>query len=213
MKVSGAAFMSFALDIRPSIDVSEAKRLRDGFEKCCQLFSVAKQDWMLAQCAHESARFRRRKENLNYSPEGLLKTFPKYFKNLAEARSYARRPMAIANRVYGGRMGNDKKSEGGKFIARGGIGLTGKRNHVLFKEATGIDVVANPSLLEQDRYFFHPAGFFWVENGLDLLASFRDCTRRINGGLNGLKDRELLLKELRQHIRRYAADDGVADRS
>ena len=54
----------------------------------------------LAQCGHESGNFKLTVENLNYSEEGLLKVFPKYFdKNTA--KSYAKRPEMIANMVYG----------------------------------------------------------------------------------------------------------------
>ena len=79
----------------------------------------------LAQCAHESGGFKAVTENLNYSAEGLKKIFPKYFPgNLNE--SYARKPEKIANKVYGGRMGNgpEESGDGWKFRGRGYIQLT-----------------------------------------------------------------------------------------
>ena len=60
----------------------------------------------LAQCGHESGGFRLTKENLNYSAKGLNGTFKKYFPTLESALPYERKPDKIANKVYGGRMGN-----------------------------------------------------------------------------------------------------------
>ncbi len=60
----------------------------------------------LAQCGHESGGFRLTKENLNYSAKGLTGTFKKYFPTEAAAKPYERQPVKIANKVYGGRMGN-----------------------------------------------------------------------------------------------------------
>ena len=74
----------------------------------------------LAQCAHESAGFTRLEENLNYSAEGLLKTWPKRF-DATMAQEYAHKPELIANRVYALRMGNGDPSsgDGWKFRGRG----------------------------------------------------------------------------------------------
>lgn len=66
-----------------------------------------------------------REENLNYSPDGLRKTFGKYFTPDAEAQAaVAAGPEAIANRVYGGRMGNVEPGDGYKFRGRGFTQLT-----------------------------------------------------------------------------------------
>ena len=73
----------------------------------------------MAQCAHESGNFKLVVENLNYSADGLLKVFPKYFKDKATADSYARKPEAIANRVYADRMGNGPEASGDGFRFRG----------------------------------------------------------------------------------------------
>ena len=53
----------------------------------------------LSQTLHESQLLKRTEENLNYSADGLLKTFPKYFKTREQAEAYARNPQKIANRV------------------------------------------------------------------------------------------------------------------
>jgi len=76
----------------------------------------------LAQCGHESGGFKLTKENLNYSAKGLNGIFKKYFPTLESAVPYERKPEKIANKVYGGRMGNgtEASGEGWKFH---GIGI------------------------------------------------------------------------------------------
>lgn len=65
----------------------------------------------LSQVNHESAGFTAIRENLNYSSAGLLKTFSKYFNSIT-AKSFARNPERIANRVYANRMGNGNEASG-----------------------------------------------------------------------------------------------------
>ena len=85
----------------------------------------------LAQCGHESAGFTRLEENLNYSAKALYNVFRKYFPTLPMAENYARRPEAIANLVYGSRMGNGsaESGDGWKYRGRGIIQITGKYNY------------------------------------------------------------------------------------
>ena len=150
----------------------------------------------LAQCAHESGAFKFVSENLNYSADGLKKTFGKYFPGTL-AESYAKQPEKIASRVYGGRMGNGDEStkEGYKFRGRGYIQLTGKANYVKFTQFIGEDCVANPDLVA-NKYPLASAAFFFNNNSLwsicDLGSSdevVTKVTKRVNGGTNGLTDR------------------------
>lgn len=100
---------------------------------------------ILAQISAESKGVAR-SENLNYSPEGLLKTFPKYVKDLEDARALIQQgPEAIANRVYGGRMGNTA-NEGYLYRGRGLIQLTGKANYEKYGRMIGVDLLKNPDL-------------------------------------------------------------------
>ena len=102
----------------------------------------------LAQCLHESGGLKLVNENLNYSAQGLVSTFPKYFtKELAAI--YARNPEKIGSRVYANRMGNgaEPTKEGFKFKGRGYIQLTGKENYRIFSTEIGEDCVANPDLV------------------------------------------------------------------
>lgn len=159
----------------------------------------------LAQIAHESGNFNFTIENLNYSAEGLTKIFKKYFPTLKAAQPYARKPQQIANRVYANRMGNgpERSGDGFKFRGRGLIQLTGKNNYAKFASALGMTVDEVIAYLETPAGAVASAGWFWDTNKLNVYADVNDfvgLTRRINGGTNGLADRQhhyaIALREL-----------------
>ena len=150
----------------------------------------------LAQAGHESGQFKATSENLNYSSKGLLGIFPRYF-TPALAESYARQPQKIANRVYGGRMGNGAEAtgDGFKFRGRGYIQLTGKDNYTQFDKTVPEDILANPDLVST-KYALASAAWFFDKNklwsicdkGVDQ-ATVTAVTKRVNGGTIGLPDR------------------------
>lgn len=151
----------------------------------------------LSQCAHESGNFKFLTENLNYSADGLLKIFPKYFKDKATADAYARKPEKIGSRVYANRMGNgdEASGEGFKFRGRGYIQLTGKDNYKQFGAFVGEDLVANPDLVAT-KYPLTSAAFFFDKNKLWNICDkgatpevVTLVTKRVNGGTHGLEDR------------------------
>ena len=156
----------------------------------------------LAQCGHESGNFKAVSENLNYSADGLKKIFPKYFPgNLNE--SYARKPEAIASRVYASRMGNGNEAskEGFKFRGRGYIQLTGKENYASFDKFVEDDILTNPDLVAT-KYPLLSAAWFFSKNKLNEIASkgaddatVTAVTKRVNGGTIGLADRIKHFKE------------------
>ena len=157
----------------------------------------------LAQCGHESGGFRATQENLNYSAKGLNGIFKKYFPTEASAAAYARNPQKIANKVYGGRMGNglEASGEGYKFRGRGYIQLTGKDNYTAFGKAIGEDILANPDKVAS-TYALLSAAWFFSKNGLHKMADggatdavVTSITKRVNGGTIGLADRIKHFKE------------------
>ena len=150
----------------------------------------------LAQAGHESGQFKATSENLNYSSKGLLGIFPRYF-TPALAESYARQPQKIANRVYGGRMGNgvEATGDGFKFRGRGYIQLTGKDNYTQFDKAVPEDILANPDLVS-GKYALMSAAWFFDKNKLWSICdkgadqgTITAVTKRVNGGTIGLPDR------------------------
>lgn len=157
----------------------------------------------LAQCGHESGGFRLTKENLNYSAKGLKGIFSKYFKEAGLAEAYERKPEKIANRVYGGRMGNGPESsgDGSKYCGRGYIQLTGKDNYVAFGKSINEDMTANPEKVST-HYALLSAAWFFTKNGLHKIADggasdavVTQITKRVNGGTIGLPDRIKHFKE------------------
>ena len=142
----------------------------------------------LAQCALESVKFTATVENLNYSAQGLLNTFPKYFKGV-DVNAYAHNREKIGNHVYANRMGNgdEASGDGFKFRGRGYIQLTGKNNYTSFTGFIGDDCVANPDLVATT----HPlasAGFFFNSNNIWAVcdkgsddATVFAVSQRVNG--------------------------------
>ena len=151
----------------------------------------------IAQCAHESGGFRALKENLNYKAATLRKIFPKYFPDDATANHYASLPNkqeAIANRVYGGRMGNgpEASGDGFRYCGRGLIQLTGKNNYQNFADSIETPVEDIPEFLATFEGAVQSACWFWESNNLNQWADKGDIltlTKRINGGTIGLEDR------------------------
>lgn len=119
--------------------------------------------------------------------------------------------------AYEGRkdLGNIKPGDGVRFKGRGLIQITGRNNYHSIGEALQVDFINNPTLLggknldecspQQLKYATLSAGWFWnkallneiakkinIEKPIDEgtnLDAFKEITRKINGGYNGLEDR------------------------
>lgn len=160
----------------------------------------------LAQIGHESGQLSAVVENLNYSAKALRSVFGKYFKTDATAEKYARKPEAIANVVYANRLGNGdtKSGDGWRYRGRGLIQITGKSNYneasqKMYALPLGVDFVDEPELLATPDYAAQSAAWWWENAGLNAVADglggandtevFKQITKRINGGYNGLDDR------------------------
>ena len=159
----------------------------------------------LSQVAHESGDFKFTTENLNYSAAALRSIFGKYFTDDSQANAYARQPEKIANRVYANRMGNGNEAsgEGWKYRGRGLIQLTGKDNYVAFGNSTATDSANNPDSVAAPDAAVLSAGWFWNSRHLNNYADAGDVlgmTKRINGGTNGLDDRQAKYDKLMSYF-------------
>jgi predicted chitinase len=126
----------------------------------------------LAQIAHESAELRFMEEI--WGPTAQQK---KYEPPSDVARS----------------LGNTQPGDGFRYRGRGPIQVTGRANYKKYGDLLGVDLIGNPDLAATPQYAFSTAGVFWKLNGLNELADVQDfvaITKKINGGLNGLADRQ-----------------------
>jgi putative chitinase len=163
----------------------------------CEKFGIdtpVRQAAFIGQCQHESGNFKHLIENLNFSAEGLCRTFPHQFPTMEAAGSYSRNPQRIANKVYANRLGNgpEDSGDGWAFRGRGLIQLTGKSNYIQCGEALGMDLIATPAFLESPEGACLSAAWFWSIKNLNVLADAQNweaMTKRINGGTIGLDDR------------------------
>jgi predicted chitinase len=91
------------------------------------------------------------------------------------------------------RLGNTEPGDGKRYRGRGAIQLTGRANYKKYGEQLGFDLETNPDLVATPQFAFETAGLFWQMEGLNELADVPDfitITKRINGGLNGLAQRQ-----------------------
>ena len=121
----------------------------------------------LSQCAHESGNF-------------------KWVVEFASGSAYEGRKD----------LGNTHPGDGVRFKGRGYIQLTGRANYSKFSEFCGEDCVANPDLVSTKypmmsaAYFFDKNGLWKVCDGGSTENDVKAVTKRVNGGYNGLADRQ-----------------------
>jgi putative chitinase len=158
----------------------------------------------LANCSHETGRFRTLVESLNYAADRLCVVFGAHRITPAQAARYgrtSRQPAderAIANIVYGGdwgrrNLGNTQPEDGFYFRGKGLIQLTGRANHTRFARAIGVDVVRLQALLETKQGAADAAAHFWAAQGCGACARCGDVAgarRIVNGGSLGLREVE-----------------------
>ena len=176
---------------------ANAQDVLDKFEITTSKLRVAH---FMAQMLHETGGLAILIESLNYSAQGLVKTWPKRFqpKGPLDPAPFAHNERKIANEVYGGRMGNTAAGDGYKFRGRGLLQLTGKESYA---EATKIlrasypetpDFTADPTAVTSADWCVKVAAAEWAQKGCNAKADADDVravTRAINGGYIGLTQR------------------------
>lgn len=118
----------------------------------------------MGQCAHESGGFR-------------------YMEEIADGSAYEGRRD----------LGNKQPGDGMRYKGRGPIQLTGRANYRRVGGLLGIDLERHPQIVAFPSIGLLCACVFWYGQRLNALADADDAvgvTRRINGGVNGLEDRQ-----------------------
>lgn len=165
----------------------------------------------LGTVLHESAGCTRLVESLNYSPEGILRTWPSHFTPLDAARLGRRNGQladqrAIAERAYGGRMGNGIEGcgDGYRFRGRGLIQITGRANYEAAARALGQKLETFDAYLETKTGAAEASAWWWQANGCNEIADTGDLValrRRVNGGIMGLEHANDRINQVRAALR------------
>ena len=167
--------------------------------KIAEIKTPNRASFFLAQMGHESNGLTVVEENLNYKTDQLRKTWPSRFRSNAKAIQYAHNPKALGDFVYSNRNGNGE-DEGYKYRGRGYLQTTGKNNYSTVGKMVGLDLVAKPELLATPEFALLGACATWKLLGLNASADksdFKGNTKRLNGGLIGLADRQAWLAKAR----------------
>lgn len=146
-----------------------------------------------AQISHESMGGSHLVENLKYSAKRLIQVWPRRFPTLDSAKPYAMNEEALADKVYGGRLGNHDPDDGYKYRGRGLIQLTGRANFQTVQDRTGLQVIDDPEIASDPETALEVACFMFVKLGCMPYADADDVeavTRKINGGTTGLNERQ-----------------------
>lgn len=186
--------------------------LIDGTLKIFGVQSLGLLQMFVAQTAHESAEYRIREENLNYSSvDRLRKIWPSHFKDVEQAEKCIHHPQALGEYIYGTgtiakSLGNNVPRDGWEFRGSGFLQLTGREAFTQYFEwlkSNDLAIMGDEELYamakqvrESEIEAMRTAGWeFFVNKKLTQLTGdhakdLEHFTRRINGGLIGLDSRK-----------------------
>ncbi|WP_224366181.1 peptidoglycan-binding protein [Hyalangium versicolor] len=173
--VSGGVSLQQLKQIMPHLSDARARECLPHLNKAMAEAGIntpKRQAAFLAQLAHESGEFR-------------------YFEEIASGAAYEGRKD----------LGNIYPGDGVRYKGRGPIQLTGRNNYRAAGKALGIDLENNPKRAADVDVGFRTAAWFWNSRNLNTYAdagNFREITRRINGGYNGLSSREAYYARAKQ---------------
>ncbi len=202
--------MEITLEILEKVGIKQenAQKYIDFINQNFKTFNFSRENIIhfLSQCIYESNWFTEIEENMNYSAERLLEVFPTHF-NEEEAQECAHNPQKIANKVYGGRYGNNCVNDGWLYRGKGLIQITFKNEYLNVGNFSGVSdqFVKNPDMLLQPRYAVLSAFGFWKMKNINQFNKVDELnckivTEKVNGGLNGFSERLKLMNQLNELI-------------
>jgi putative chitinase len=151
----------------PGLPSDKAQRCLAPMEAAMHEFGITTElraRMWLAQVGHESGSLR-------------------YFEEIASGAAYEGRRD----------LGNTRPGDGVRYKGRGPIQLTGRANYVEAGKALNLPLVSSPEKAADPQYAFRISAWWWKTHGLNEIADVADvvrATKRINGGTNGLSDRQ-----------------------
>lgn len=149
---------------------------------------------VLGQLGVESRELAVWEESLTYSAKRLCVVWPKRFPTLAAAAPFANNPHALAQKVYGGRMGNRDPDDGFKYRGRTPVQLTGRDMYRDVGSRLGLPLEDNPDLANDKAVAFRAVGCFFrdIKRILHLAdqRQFKSVTIAVNGGLTDFDTRQ-----------------------
>lgn len=152
--------------IMPNLPMSKARAYLPHLNRAmaeANITTKQRKAMFLAQLAHESVQLR-------------------FFEEIASGAAYEGRRD----------LGNIHPGDGVRYKGRGPIQLTGRSNYRAAGRALKLPLESNPKMVSRPSVGFRTTTWFWKSRGLNTFADrgdFREVTRRINGGFNGLSDR------------------------
>ena len=147
--------------------------------------SMLQKAHFLGQMAQESQGYTKVVENMRYSAERLSEVWPGRYaeggvKGVPNAKAKAlvkAGEVAIANDVYGHRMGNMQPQDGWNFRGQGFKMITGRDNVTAYSQDTYGDdrVVRDPTMLHRLPDSVYSGGWFWKKNRAGIYADKNDA--------------------------------------
>lgn len=162
-------------------------------------------DDFVGQTLWETGCLEKLVENLNYSAQRMTEVWPGRFPTISSAQPYANNPKALANKTYGGRMGNTLPDSGWRYRGRGIPMVTGYDNYLLVQKLTGLPLVAQPEILEVPDSALRCAVLWWEKKIPDsAIDSVERVTKAVQGGQEALAQRRALTEKASRAIRECA---------
>lgn len=187
------------------LDAVRGQAVTDAINQVCPQYGINSAGVLhefLANVCEESGEFRYYEENLHYTAQRLVETWPKRFPTLAEAAPFADNPKVMAEKVYGMRkdLGNIQQGDGWAFRGSGPIQMTGRGNFTAFtlwmrRKFNQIKTAQEwAELVRTDHMMaMHSACWIFAISKQLIDEAQRDemlaIVKKINGGMNGLSVR------------------------